>query len=203
MANLTTRDAVKRQLSIGKRVNGTLQLDQVQFDDDLIDDYVTQASAVIESEANRSFSGDVGTLYYDTCSSRVLHFDADVVAVVSITNGDDGTMSASDYRLLPVNASPKYAIELLGGKSWKMFNGARENAITVIGTLGYCAANAQPADITLLATKLAAHFYLNRDNDGSVIKMADGTANIPSEIPSFVLKTLRANGYVRDVIKAG
>lgn len=195
---LTTTAAVKRQLSIGSV--GTVN----NVDDDLIDSYVQQASQLIQTECMRTFGTLVETAYYDAgypvAYNNVLYFDHDMLAVDSVSNGSNGTIDAANYRLLPVHASPKYALQLLVSSQlvWQVGNnGYAQNAIVVTGTAGYCTPADRPADITLAATKLAAFLYQNRDNDGSTVQIADGATVIPAEAPTFVLRTI--SKYVRKV----
>lgn len=201
MSDYTTTAAVKRQLNIGQTEINTV-------DDDLIDVYVTQASQAIDTFTGRTFSESIGTLYYDArypvIEGRILYFDQDYLGVDAVSNGVNGTINPANYRLLPQHYAPKYALQLLdqSGLSWQVGNdGGAQNAITVIGTTGYCLASSRPADITLAATKLAAWLYQNRDNDGAIIQMADGTTSIPAEAPAVVLKLL--DKYIRRVAYTG
>jgi hypothetical protein len=80
--------------------------------------------------------------------------------------------------------------------TWLVGNeGYAQNAITTIGSFGFCAT--APADVTLAATKFAVWLYQNRDNDGAIIEMADGTKSIPAEAPQLVFKILEK--YTRKV----
>lgn len=197
MGTLTSVDAVKQQLNIGQ--HGKFNT----VDDDLIGVYVQEASTAIETYCMRSFSGSVGTLFYDArypviTSGRMLLFDSDVIGVNAVSNGVNGTIDPSNYRLLPLNYTPYYALQLLdkSGLTWQVGNdGYAQNAICVIGTTGYCATNQQPSDVTLAATKLAAWLYQNRNNDGSAVQTADLSTIIPAQAPQFVFKVL--DKYVR------
>jgi len=198
----TTTAAVKRQLNIGQ--NGTLNT----IDDDLISVYVTQASQLIDTECSRVFAPTVGTLFYDAIypviCGNTLYFDQDYIGINAISNGSNGTLDPSNYRLLPLAYSPKYGVQLLAKSSetWLVGNdGFAQNAICVIGTTGFCLDADRPADITLAATKLAAWLYQNRDNDGSSVQVADGSMVIPADAPTFVLRTI--NKYIRRVAYSG
>lgn len=198
MTDLTTTAAVKTQLGIG--TSGTLNT----TDDTLIGLYVTQASQMIETETNRTFSSSVSSWNYDAAypvvEGRVLYFDQDMLGVDTVVNGVNGTLQPSQFRLLPLRYSPKYALQLLDstGMSWQTGNdGYIQNAIQVNGTVGYCLTGTLPADITLAATKLAAWLYQNRDNDGATVQVADGAIAIPAQAPTFVLRTI--SKYIRRV----
>lgn len=202
MTDYTTTAAVKRQLEIGQ---GGVPND---YDDDLLAVYVTEASQLIATECRRSFSETVGTLFYDSgwpvTENNILYFDQDWLGVDAISNGENGTLNANDYRLLPLHLSgAKYALQLLpsSNAAWTVGNnGYAQNAICVIGTTGYCLSANRPADITLAATKLAAWLYQNRNNDGSGVQFADGSVSIPASAPTFVLRTIQK--YVRRVAMA-
>ena len=197
MADLTTLDAVRQQLGLGP----------VDTDDDeLITDYVTEASIIFQNEVNLpNFSAANGTLLLNACPphayGRQLFFRDYVVGVYSVVNGDGLTVDPAHYRLLPYNSSPKYGMELTidSGLRWT-FDRDPHAAITVAGTLGYCTSANVPADVTLAVTKLAVWLYQNRDNRGETIKFADGSKSIPAEAPAIVLRTQKR--YIRDVLYA-
>jgi hypothetical protein len=195
MTDLTTTTAVKRQLGLG--ANGTANT----VDDDLIATYVTDASQIFETECARRFSPTVSTYLYDrgypVTEGRTLYFRDDMLGVDSVVNGVNGTLTSAQYRLLPLDASPKYALQLLesSGLYWQIGNdGFNQNAIIVNGTSGYCLDNAVPADISLSVTKLASWLYMTRDNLES-IQIAEGMTVLPAQAPAVVLRTI--NNYVR------
>lgn len=196
--DLTTVAQVKRQLA---SPNGTMS----DVDNDLLQYYVTQASDDFERACNRwwidaegiyhpAFTPSYGTLYYDAIypqiEGKTLFFGQDVLSVVSVSNGANGTLTSDQYRLLPVNGSPKYGLELLTpGISWLYGStGSPQNAIVVTAQVGMFTAGNVPANVTLAVTKYAAWLYQNRDNDGSTFVAANGEAVIPSQAPALVLK---------------
>ena len=196
MTDLTTAAAVKTQLGIG--TSGTLNT----TDDTLIGLYVSQASQMIETETQRTFSSTVSSFPYDAgypvTEGRTLYFDQDMLGVDTIVNGANGTLQPTQFRLLPTRGTPKYALQLLDSTNmfWQVGNdGYRQNAILINGTAGFCLTGTLPADITLAATKLAAWLYQNRDNDGSSVQVADGAIAIPAQAPTFVLRTI--SKYIR------
>lgn len=194
MADLTTVARVKRQLGITNYETGTLSVNAV--DDDLLATFVSEATELFEADANMTFIAANGTLTYDIghpyVYGRKLYFRQPVLGVYQLATGDGTVIPSSGYRLLPLNMTPSFALELLGTYTWDQStaNGNR-GAITVAGTLGYCTAATVPADVTTAVTKLAAFLYQNRDNDESIVRLADGSMQIPGNAPDIVLRVLR------------
>jgi hypothetical protein len=200
MSNLpyTTLAEVKQQLNVGQ--HGTLNV----LDDDLLTTYVYQASAAIDAYCGRSFAdvtNGTGTLVkkYDYAQppifGRKLFVDDDLLSVTALYNDgntNSGTIGADKYRLLPPNDTPKYAIELTHGSGYTWgYDDTPEEAIRVQGSWGYATSTlTMPAEIRTAATKLAAFLYQTRDNDGSRIQFADGSASIPPGAPPMVFKLL-------------
>ncbi len=192
MVDLTTTAAVKTQLHITENT-----------DDGIIDNYVTQASTMFQTEARRQFYATGGaTLTYDIYSPQIigrkLYFMDDLLAVDRIINGDGSVLDATTYRLLPLNASPKYAAELYMGANvyWQPSPSNNwQSAIQVQGTVGYNLTGSVPSDVTFAVTKLAAWMYVTRDSNGDVIRFADGSTQIPANAPQSVLRV--ATNYKR------
>lgn len=199
MVDLTTTTAVKAQLHI----TGTL-------DDTLISDYVTQASEMFSVQTRQQFYATGGaTLTYDINQpdiyGRKLFFGRMMLGVDRVYNGDGNVIPTTDYRLLPPNDSPKYALEIYPNASTFFIpvndNQGYEGAVQVNGTIGFCLTGQQPADVTLAVTRLAAWLYATRDSNGAVVQFADGTMAIPTNAPAFVLQI--AGKYARLQIFSG
>lgn len=194
--DLTSIDLVKRQLGIITNTNGTLA-DNTD-DDDILQDYVTEASQMFMTETRRQFYAQGGaTLTYDQVApdiiGRKLYFSRDLLAVDRVYNGDGSVIPPTDYRLLPLNATPYYGLELYLNASTQWVQGDRgyQNVATVNGTTGFCATGAQPDDVTLAVTKLAAFLYQVRDSSGEIVRFADGSTQIPQNAPALVLRTIQ------------
>ncbi len=200
MADLTTLEAVKRQLGLITNTNGTL-VDNSD-DDDIISTYITEASQLFETETRYSFSATGGaTLTYDLKPPDIygnkLFFGKPILSIDRVINGDGSEIPSTSYTLLPNNDFPKYALQLNvpNNVGWVTSPTSWYNqAITVNGTTGYCDTGEQPSDVTLAATKLAAHLYLTRDNMGQ-IQVAEGFVSIPADTPKLVLRII--NNYKR------
>lgn len=203
--DITTLANVRRQLATIQ--NGVVTMGTL--DDDLIQQYVTNASDAIQSACRRNFYDSIGTLtydaYYPVVANRELYLGQDLIGIVSIVNGAAGTMTPDQYRLLPINYNPKYAVEILisANTFWQPnANGYYQNAIQVVGTLGYCTSANRPTDITLAATKLAAYLYQTRnDNDMGVVRQANGDYLLPPKVPTIVQQTI--DKYIRREIYVG
>lgn len=192
MVDLTTTAAVKAQLHITETT-----------DDTLIDGFVTQASEMFQTETRRQFYATGGsTLTYDILNPQIigrkLYFQTDVLGVDRIVNGDGSVLTTIDFRLLPLNDSPKYAAELYVGANvyWQQSPSNNwQSAIQVQGTVGYNLTGQVPSDVQYAVTKLAAWMYITRDSNGDVIRFADGSSQIPANAPETVLKV--AKNYKR------
>ncbi|MDD2731267.1 MAG: phage gp6-like head-tail connector protein [Candidatus Portnoybacteria bacterium] len=189
----TTLARVRQQLGMA---------DSDTADDAYLGTLVSAASRMIDGACKRRFYDATGTLYLDcrppTLNGRKLYFDEDVVSVSSVTNGDGAEVTSDEYHLLPVNSTPKYAIELTiaSNKIWQYTTDWR-GAITVVAARGYCTDATRPGDIEEAATRLAVWLYQNRDNTGETVQFADGSMSIPAEAPPMVMRILEKGGYVR------
>lgn len=132
--DLTTLDYVRAKRGIGEAKTN---------DDDMLKDYIHEASAWFQERCQRVFVPYVDTLTFDAYGSHIsprrLRLDQhDLLEVVSITNGDSTAVTSSQYILREPNFDPKYEIELLpsGGVNWT-YEDDYQNAISVRGTLGF------------------------------------------------------------------
>jgi len=71
-------------------------------------------------------------------SARKLLLDEDLLAVTTLTNGDDSVVSSDDYVLIGANRYPKFGIRLKvnSGVTW-LYDDDPEECISVAGTWGY------------------------------------------------------------------
>ena len=138
--------------------------------DIVLEDLIEEVSRFIDDETWRIFYPRVETRYHDTPESgRELWVDGDLLEIITLTNGDDSTLSDSDYNLMPLNSSPRYGIKLLQSSSeiWDLdSSGNSEGVIDVLAIWGYHPDYAQRAwatgstvsddsDITAAATTIA------------------------------------------------
>lgn len=80
--------------------------------DPLIHSLITSTSREIDAAAERKFYPTIETRQYDTPRGRRLVFDEDLLSATTITNGDGEEIT--DYRLYPLNETPKHYAELSG-----------------------------------------------------------------------------------------
>ena len=99
-------------------------------DDGVIEIILVAVSRHIDEQTNRRFYPSVETHSFDipdgTNDDRMLWLDDDMLALTSLTNGNDTTIASTEYVLLPANLSPKYALRLRA-EHQMMFPGYRNN----------------------------------------------------------------------------
>ena len=110
-------------------------------DDTLMLDIIRSVSNDIAHAAHRAFSPRVETRYFDyrrDVDGAYLYFDADLLDLTTLTNGDSTTISSAAYVFEPRNMYPRYALKLINssGVYWT-YNQDTENAISIAGVWGY------------------------------------------------------------------
>jgi hypothetical protein len=157
-------------------------------DDTLISNLIPRASARIDAFCQRTFIARTETRYFDATADvqdRTLLVDDDLLAVTTLTNGDGTVLTASDYILLPSNATPKYGIMLKSssGHSWT-YTTDPENAISIAGSWGYKTGTVPPDDIKHAATRLTDWFYKQRSAPFETTGLPElGQIVVPSDMP--------------------
>lgn len=134
----------KQDYSTLDSLRATRQFDGDDNDDNaLLKTFIHAASNWFSNQNGRSFVPYTDTrgfdaLYNPLLYARTLDLDEDLLAVTSITNGDDTTVVSSDYVLQPSNFSPKFRIQLKmsSGLNWT-WGTDWENSISVTGIWGY------------------------------------------------------------------
>ena len=106
-------------------------------DDTLIETVLGAASRYIDSKTLRTFYPRVETRYYSVPdNSRQLKLDDDLLAVITLTNGDDTTLASTEYNLIPKNNPPHFAIKMKEASSYYWTYDSDGNTEWVIGVLG-------------------------------------------------------------------
>lgn len=134
-------------------------------DDSVIEDIIEAASRLIDTYTGRTFYARTETHYYNAPDGEYDLWinDDDLLTITTLTNGDGTTISASDYKLLPLNKSPKYQIYLKPSSNliWAFDSNSESlGAITVLGTWGYSAT--APDDIKQACLIIASAEYKRR-----------------------------------------
>lgn len=166
-------------------------------DDSVFDQLISAASAYMENQTHRVFVAASATRYFDTPladDARMLFID-ECTGVTSVTNGFGGLIPSTEYLVLPVNSTPKYAIRLkaTSSYSWELSTtGDREAAITVVAPWGYSASC--PADVRSAVESIVVNMYQSRRGQG-----ADGIAQITAAGVIITPKDISA--YAESVIR--
>jgi len=173
-------------------------------DDALLSDLITKASVSIDTYCQRTFAAHAETRTYDAVQDihgRDLLVDDDLLSVTELTNGDGTVLSASDYVLLPANATPKYAVRLKASAAYFWaYDTDPEQAISVNGSWGYVNSTVAPADIRHAAARLSAWFYKQRDAPFEATGLPElGEVIIPSALPDDIKRALAP--YVRTRVR--
>lgn len=158
-------------------------------DDAVIEDMITQASRIIDAQTHRTFYARTETHYYDAPAGASLYIDDDdLLTITTLTNGDGSTIANTNYKLYPLNISPKWEIRLLGssGVSWKpTASGDVNGAIAIAGTWGF--SSTTPADIESACNDIVISQYHRRfgeNTGGAATVTGAGVVITPQDIPS-------------------
>lgn len=137
--------------------------------------FLDQADAEINGYTGRHFGQGANnhTHYYteEDIDGDTLYLDADLVSVVTLTNGDGTVISSSDYWLLPMNASitgehtfdgSYWGIRLKSTTEWQTPTDGR---ISVVGRWGYM--QGAPIDVVRCAMRIAYWYWTKRNQTGA------------------------------------
>ena len=170
-------------------------------EDDLLNDCISAAQKTIETKCGRVFEAAANTTRnFDAVrdvEGYLLHLDADLCAINSITNGDGLVVSSSNYVTEPRNITPYYAIRLKANSSvaWT-YSSSPEDAIAVSGKWAYSVT--APDDIAQACKRLAAWLYRQKDSSQDAdraIMSASGAVIMPSALPKDVVDLYKP--YIR------
>lgn len=109
-------------------------------DDAVILSLLDKASRHLESQTGRVFYPFVQTRYFDVPAGRELMVNADLLEVISASNGDGASIPSTEYYLVPRNTSPAYAVKITDVSAYYWTTNAQgsfENAVTITGLWGY------------------------------------------------------------------
>ncbi len=106
-------------------------------DDVIIGRILESACRYIEQQSNRTFYPRVETRSYDVPDDESLWLDDDLLEVITLTNGDDTTIAATEYNLIPKNYYPKFEIAIKDGSDIYFTGDTTYGDDYVIEVLGY------------------------------------------------------------------
>lgn len=163
-------------------------------DDTVIEDFIEAASRQIDTFTGRTFYARTETRLYSVPSGRELKLDDDLLTITTLTNGDDATIAATEYNLIPVNISPKRSIKLKASADtfWTLdSDGNTEFVISVTGTWGYVATT--PDDIKQACLMMTNKLYrrYGPGETGVATITAAGLVITPQNMPPMAASTLR------------
>jgi hypothetical protein len=176
---------------------------QGSIDDTLITGFIAAAQLYIDGYCHQTFEAAADTTRtFDPCADvdgRTLYFDAPLIAITSVTNGDGVVVAPSAYVTEPRNMTPWYGLTLKSNSSvnWT-YGGALENAIAIGGKWAYSLT--ADANIQQAAQRLAAYFYRQRDNGFDLDRIIQTQSGVvmPLDLPRDIAKLLEP--YKRIVI---
>lgn len=158
-------------------------------DDGVIGDILEAASRLIDTETRRTFYARNETRKYDVPDDATLYIeDDDLLAITTLTNGDDTTLASTEYILLPANSTPKYGVKIKSSStySWEdESDGDSEQVIEILGSWGY--SYSPPADIAEACLQIATAFYHRRFGENMASEStltAGGIMVTPRDIPA-------------------
>jgi len=106
-------------------------------DDDLLVDISTRASRIWDKLTRRFFYEMRETRYFDYEDEYVLHLNADLLSLITLTNGDGTEIESDDYILYPLNLYPKLRVECDKSTTGFVYTSTRQRAISILGLWGW------------------------------------------------------------------
>jgi hypothetical protein len=129
ICDYTTLDAVKSLADTTGTTDDAEYLKMIQ-----------QASREIELISKRLFYPRIDVLTFDTPEDgdSLILPDEDLLSITTLKNGDGSTIPNTDYKLYPLNRTPKYEIVITNPTGWLLNSlGRRDGAIEITGIYGY------------------------------------------------------------------
>ena len=108
-------------------------------DDAIIDRILEEASRLIDDEAERTFFPRVQTRQFNVPErdKRVLPIDDDLLEIITLTNGDNVAIAATEYNLEPFNDPPHFEIVMKEASTIFWQEDTSGNAERVLDVLGF------------------------------------------------------------------
>ena len=179
-------------------MTGGVQTSFTTAENTVLQQFLDQADAEIDAYTGRSFGQGANNHTHTYTSAdvdgKVLYLDADLVSVVTLTNGDGTSIASTEYSLLPRNVSVSgqnaydgsyWGIELKSTSSWK-FN--TDGVITLVGRWGYM--QGVPTDVVRCAMRIAYWYWAKRNETGSSTVLGEQTSPQTDAYPADVILVL-------------
>ena len=167
-------------------------------DDDLIDDLIDRAQAIIDAYCHRTFEASVdATRKFDAIADvdmngRRLWLDEDLCAITTITNGDAVAVTATEYVTEPRNRTPWYALTIRADANivWT-YGDYPEDAISIEGKWAW--STSAPNDIVKACLIIAEWLFRQKDTSADIDRalIADGIVVLPQSMPQIAQQILR------------
>ena len=160
-------------------------------DDALLAMLAESATGIIDNLTGRTFAASADATKYhtvDNVDGDTLWMNADIASITSITNGDGVAVASTNWRTLPRNDTPYYAVELKDDSAvtWDTDSGD----IAVVGRWAY--STTPPPVISQVCTRITAYLYRQKDNMGELDRalIAGNTTLLPAELPKDIILLL-------------
>jgi len=143
-------------------------------EDDILEAVCEEVRYYIDNYCDRTFVATTATRYFDGSVSP-LYLDDDIISVTSLSldEDSDATYEASltedtDYRLYPLNTTPKTYIKSMSSGSYSGFAAGVDAGVKIVGSWGYDSTTPKP--VRRAAKILAARMYKRKDTAFATIK---------------------------------
>ena len=161
-------------------------------DDALLTTLITAAQGYIDSYCHQTFeAGSDTTRYFNAAdvdaSLQTLTLDYPLCQITSVTNGDDTLVT--DYRTIPRNDAPYYALRVIGSGYWDADDDDAE--IEIVGRWAYSVT--APDVVAQACVRLTAFLYRQKDTSADIDRalITDaGVTILPGSMPRDVAEML-------------
>jgi len=190
MTSYATKNEVLIYIRSYATGTSTELIQQISDDDSQIVELLAESSRLIDNVTGREFFLTTGTFYYEPVTDETLFLDRDFASIVTVTNGDGSVISSNNYKVLPLNETPKYAIKLKSNSGISWTDNGSDEVITVYGVSGI---SPVPEEIKLACILWTVALYRQRNGEspleGGYIT-PNGTYIIPGGTPKSVAEIL-------------
>lgn len=167
-------------------------------DDGVILDLLEQASRYLDDKTGRQYYPTIETRVYDVPEGRTLSLDADLLAVISLANGNSSAIASDQYVLEPANITPyrELILRSLASSYWlPSTTSGTEQVIQVVGWFGNRTRYAQRAwkSVGTLGAAIT-------DTTTLAFTMTTGHTIVPYQILKIDSEIYNVSGVATDTI---